>query len=153
MDKPPSDNPARLKLAIQKSGRLTDHSLDLMTKCGLKYSRGKDQLMCYGENMPLDVLFLRDDDIPDLVEESDSVSSSPPPACDGPLDACFGSCLFTPTHRSLQSAFPGLDLSAFRLYRALRDPLDRQPTPLPSPDPGCPAVIWGECASRVGKTT
>ncbi|HVN42256.1 MAG TPA: ATP phosphoribosyltransferase, partial [Steroidobacteraceae bacterium] len=37
--------------------------------CGLKYSRGKDQLMCYGENMPLDVLFVRDDDIPDLVQE------------------------------------------------------------------------------------
>ena len=44
-------------------------SLDLLSRCGLKYSRGKDQLMCYGENMPLDVLFVRDDDIPDLVQE------------------------------------------------------------------------------------
>jgi ATP phosphoribosyltransferase len=59
----------RLKLAIQKSGRLTDPSLDLLTRCGLKISRGKDQLMAYGENMPLDVLFVRDDDIPDLVQE------------------------------------------------------------------------------------
>src|ERR1700739_2922111 len=59
----------RLKLAVQKSGRLTDPSLDLLTRCGLKLSRGKDQLMCYGENMPLDVLFVRDDDIPDLVQE------------------------------------------------------------------------------------
>ncbi|HEX4239776.1 MAG TPA: ATP phosphoribosyltransferase [Steroidobacteraceae bacterium] len=59
----------RLKIAIQKSGRLTDASLDLLSRCGLKYSRGKDQLMCYGENMPLDVLFVRDDDIPDLVQE------------------------------------------------------------------------------------
>ena len=59
----------RLRIAIQKSGRLTDHSLDLLARCGLKYSRGKDQLMCYGENMPLDVLFVRDDDIPDLVQE------------------------------------------------------------------------------------
>src|SRR5665213_998847 len=59
----------RLKIAIQKSGRLTDSSLDLLSRCGLKYSRGKDQLMCYGENMPLDVLFVRDDDIPDLVQE------------------------------------------------------------------------------------
>lgn len=59
----------RLKIAIQKSGRLTEHSLDLLSRCGLKYSRGKDQLMCYGENMPLDLLFVRDDDIPDLVQE------------------------------------------------------------------------------------
>ncbi len=59
----------RLKLAIQKSGRLTDPSLDLLVRCGLKVSRGKDQLMAYGENMPLDVLFVRDDDIPDLVQE------------------------------------------------------------------------------------
>src|SRR3979411_2897942 len=62
-------NPMRLKIAVQKSGRLTDSSLDLLSRCGLKYSRGKDQLMCYGENMPLDVLFVRDDDIPDLVQE------------------------------------------------------------------------------------
>ena len=59
----------RLKLAVQKSGRLTDPSLDILIRCGLKLSRGKDQLMGYGENMPLDVLFVRDDDIPDLVQE------------------------------------------------------------------------------------
>ena len=59
----------RLRIAVQKSGRLTDLSLDLLARCGLKLSRGKDQLMCYGENMPLDVLFVRDDDIPDLVQE------------------------------------------------------------------------------------
>jgi len=59
----------RLKIAIQKSGRLTDSSLDLLRSCGLKFSRGKDQLMCRGENMPLDVLFVRDDDIPDLGQE------------------------------------------------------------------------------------
>ena len=59
----------RLRLAVQKSGRLTDPSLDLLTRCGLKLSRGKDQLICVGENMPLHVLFVRDDDIPDLVQE------------------------------------------------------------------------------------
>ncbi len=63
------DKEQRLRVAIQKSGRLTDHSLDLLSRCGLKYSRGKDQLLCYGENMPLDVLLVRDDDIPDLVRE------------------------------------------------------------------------------------
>ena len=59
----------RLKLAVQKSGRLTDPSLDLLARLGLKLSRGKDQLVGYGENLPLDVLFVRDDDIPDLVQE------------------------------------------------------------------------------------
>jgi ATP phosphoribosyltransferase len=63
------DKHERLKVAIQKTGRLTENSLDLLSKCGLKYSRGKDQLLCYGENMPLDVLLVRDDDIPDLVQE------------------------------------------------------------------------------------
>lgn len=63
------DKSTRLKVALQKSGRLTENSLDLLVRCGLKYSRGKDQLMCYGENMPLDVLFVRDDDIPDLVQQ------------------------------------------------------------------------------------
>ena len=63
------DQTPRLKLAIQKSGRLTDNSLDLLGRCGLKYSRARDQLLCFGENMPLDVLLVRDDDIPDLVQE------------------------------------------------------------------------------------
>jgi ATP phosphoribosyltransferase len=65
---PPIDK-ERLKLAIQKSGRLTEPSLELLKSCGLKLSRGRDQLMGFGENMPLDVLFVRDDDIPDLVQE------------------------------------------------------------------------------------
>jgi ATP phosphoribosyltransferase len=63
------DKETRIKLAVQKSGRLTDPSVDLLVRCGLKLSRGKDQLMGYGENMPLDLLFVRDDDIPDLVQE------------------------------------------------------------------------------------
>jgi ATP phosphoribosyltransferase len=63
------DKDTRLKLAVQKSGRLTEPSLDILARCGLKLSRGKDQLMGFGENMPLDVLFVRDDDIPDLVQE------------------------------------------------------------------------------------
>lgn len=62
-------DPNRLKLAVQKSGRLTEHSTDLLVRCGLKFSRGKDQLVGFGENMPLDLLFVRDDDITDLVEE------------------------------------------------------------------------------------
>jgi len=60
---------SRLKVAVQKTGRLTDPSVDLFARCGLKLCRGKDQLVGVGENMPLDVLFVRDDDIPDLVQE------------------------------------------------------------------------------------
>ena len=63
------DKHTRIKIAIQKSGRLTDHSLDLLERCGLKYTRGRDQLIGYGENMPVDLLFVRDDDIPDLVRD------------------------------------------------------------------------------------
>lgn len=59
----------RIKIAVQKSGRLTDHSLDLLSRCGLKYSKGRDQLICFGENLPIDVLLVRDDDIPALVRE------------------------------------------------------------------------------------
>src|ERR1700741_4930617 len=67
--RPSAMDEMRLKLAVQKSGRLTNPSLDLLSRCGLKLSRGKDQLIGFGEDMPLDVLFVRDDDIPDLVQE------------------------------------------------------------------------------------
>jgi ATP phosphoribosyltransferase len=63
------DKQTRIKIAIQKSGRLTEHSLELLEHCGLKYTRGRDQLIAYGENMPVDLLFVRDDDIPGLVRD------------------------------------------------------------------------------------
>ena len=59
----------RIKIAVQKSGRLTEHSIDLLERCGLKLTRSKDQLICYGENMPIDLLLVRDDDIPGLVSD------------------------------------------------------------------------------------
>lgn len=59
----------RIKIAVQKSGRLTDHSIDLLERCGLKVTKSKDQLICYGENMPVDLLLVRDDDIPGLVSD------------------------------------------------------------------------------------
>lgn len=60
---------ARIKIAIQKSGRLTELCLELLHQCGLKYSRGRDQLIGFGENMPVDFLLVRDDDIPGLVRD------------------------------------------------------------------------------------
>ena len=59
----------RIKIAVQKTGRLTDHSIDLHERCGLKVTQSKDQLFCYGENMPIDLLLVRDDDIPGLVSD------------------------------------------------------------------------------------
>ena len=59
----------RIKIALQKSGRLSDHSLDLLERCGLKFTQSKDQLFCHGENMPVDLLLVRDDDIPGLVSD------------------------------------------------------------------------------------
>jgi ATP phosphoribosyltransferase len=59
----------RIKIAVQKTGRLTDHSLHLLERCGLKFTQSKDQLFCYGENMPIDLLLVRDDDIPGLVSD------------------------------------------------------------------------------------
>ena len=59
----------RIKIAVQKTGRLTEHSLHLLERCGLKLTQSKDQLFCYGENMPIDLLLVRDDDIPGLVSD------------------------------------------------------------------------------------
>ncbi|MEE3197376.1 MAG: ATP phosphoribosyltransferase [Pseudomonadota bacterium] len=63
-------NKKRIKIAIQKSGRLADHSYDLLKKCGLVVSQNKGQLIGYAENMPFDLLFVRDDDIPSLVKDN-----------------------------------------------------------------------------------
>ena len=62
-------NEQRIKIAVQKTGRLTEHSLDLLERCGLKFTKSKNQLFCYGENMPVDLLLVRDDDIPGLVSD------------------------------------------------------------------------------------
>lgn len=57
----------RLKLAMQKSGRLTSECLQLLIACGLKYDEPKRKLMVRVENFPLDIIFLRDNDIPEYI--------------------------------------------------------------------------------------
>jgi ATP phosphoribosyltransferase len=57
----------RLRVAIQKSGRLSDKSLDLLKSCGLSFARSKDKLFWYGRDFPVDVLLVRDDDIPRML--------------------------------------------------------------------------------------
>jgi ATP phosphoribosyltransferase len=58
-----------LRIAIQKSGRLQEGSLALLKETGLYFSNGKDQLKTQARNFPVEVLFLRDDDIPQYVED------------------------------------------------------------------------------------
>ena len=59
----------RLRIAVQKSGRLTDNSLAMFQRCGLQFTRDRDHLMCVGENLPVDLLLVRDDDIPGLLAD------------------------------------------------------------------------------------
>lgn len=59
----------RIKIAIQKSGRLSEKSLDLLTECGIKVSNGNRKLKTEASNFPMEILFLRDDDIPQYVEQ------------------------------------------------------------------------------------
>jgi len=57
----------RIRVAIQKSGRLSDHSLELLQNCGLRFARSKDKLYWFGKDFPVDLLLVRDDDIPRLL--------------------------------------------------------------------------------------
>src|ERR1019366_6390391 len=56
-----------LKIAVQKSGRLYDHSLQLLKECGIEINNGNRQLKAVAFNFPVEVYFLRDDDIPQYV--------------------------------------------------------------------------------------
>lgn len=56
-----------LKIAIQKSGRLYDHSLQLLKECGIELNNGNRQLKAFALDFPIEVYFLRDDDIPQYV--------------------------------------------------------------------------------------
>lgn len=59
----------KLKIAIQKSGRLSEKSLGLLKECGIKIPDFKSKLKNSATNFPLEILFLRDDDIPKYVEQ------------------------------------------------------------------------------------
>ena len=59
----------KLKIAIQKSGRLNKDSLDLLSKCGIKIDNYKDQLKASSRNFPVEVYFLRNSDIPKYIND------------------------------------------------------------------------------------
>lgn len=58
---------SRLRLALQKKGRLSEESLSLLQRCGLKFRMKPNSLLTHVDNFPIDLLFVRDDDIPILV--------------------------------------------------------------------------------------
>jgi ATP phosphoribosyltransferase len=58
-----------LRIAIQKSGRLQEGSLELLKETGLSFNNGRDQLKTQASNFPVEILFLRDDDIPQYIED------------------------------------------------------------------------------------
>jgi ATP phosphoribosyltransferase len=59
----------RLRIAIQKSGRLTEPARALLAGAGLSFRESRDRLFCHGEPLPIDLLLVRDDDIPGLIAE------------------------------------------------------------------------------------
>ncbi len=59
----------KLKVALQKSGRLNEKSIRVLEECGIKFPNGGGKLITESPNFPIEVLFLRDDDIPQYVEQ------------------------------------------------------------------------------------
>ena len=61
---------SKLKIALQKNGRLSEKSIQLLEECGIKFPNGGGKLITESTNFPLEILFLRDDDIPQYVEQN-----------------------------------------------------------------------------------
>lgn len=61
------ESTGRLRLAVQKKGRLADETFDLLKRCGLTLSQSKNRLYARVQELPIDILLVRDDDIPALV--------------------------------------------------------------------------------------
>lgn len=59
----------KLKIAVQKSGRLNEKSIQLLRNCGLNFENYKSSLITSASNFPIEILFLRDDDIPKYVQD------------------------------------------------------------------------------------
>ena len=59
----------KIRIAVQKSGRLYEDSTRLLKECGIDLRNVKDRLKTESDNFPLEVFFLRDDDIPQYVED------------------------------------------------------------------------------------
>ncbi len=62
--------PETLRIAVQKSGRLNEGSMKLLKECGIEVSNGNNQLRVIAANFPVEIFFLRDDDIPEYVQDA-----------------------------------------------------------------------------------
>ncbi len=97
----------RLRIAIQKSGRLSAASIELLARAGLSFRMSRDRLFCFGESLPIDLLLVRDDDIPGLIQqgvceagvvglnvarEHALAAKDSAPAYDELIDMGFGGC-------------------------------------------------------------
>ncbi len=60
---------SKIKIALQKSGRLNENSIQSLKECGIKFPNGSSKLIAESPNFPIEILFLRDDDIPQYVEQ------------------------------------------------------------------------------------
>ena len=58
-----------LKIAVQRSGRLSEPTIRLLKKCDIRFDNGSGKLKSTAHNFPLEIFFLRDDDIPEYVED------------------------------------------------------------------------------------
>ena len=58
-----------LRLALQKSGRLAEQSVELIRDCGIRFSRADGKLRAVADNFDVELLYLRDDDIPGYVAD------------------------------------------------------------------------------------
>jgi len=67
--RPNVDHMSKIKIAIQKSGRLYEESLQLLKDCGISVNNGKDQLKISVDNFPMEIMFLRNSDIPQYLED------------------------------------------------------------------------------------
>jgi ATP phosphoribosyltransferase len=61
--------PQPLRIAVQKKGRLLDESIQLLKECGIKIDNGRDQLKAAARNFPIEVLYLRNSDIPQYIQD------------------------------------------------------------------------------------
>lgn len=62
-------NKQNLKIAVQKSGRLSEDSIGLLRTCGISFNNGSGKLISVAQDFPLEIFFLRDDDIPEYVAD------------------------------------------------------------------------------------
>ena len=113
----------KLKIAIQKQGKLAEGSTALLKKCGIGFSNGQGKLRAEAEDFPLELFFLRDDDIPDYVADGvadlgivgENILAEEPKPVDVVKKLGFGRCrLSIAVPKSLEDS-EASDLSGLRI--------------------------------------